>query len=191
MFIAITIVIGLLIVLFLSLFLRVKIRFRLDYDQDASLFLQLTIANIQIIKYEKKWEDITVDSATDILPFTEKIQLVKNLFNNKLHKEKQTKKMIKHLRRVKVEIVKWETTIGMEDAPITGLLVGSFWSLKGCVIAMHEQFFQLKNLSHIYVHADYNKQVFQSTYECIFSLHLGQAIYTFIKINQSTKVLNG
>ncbi|CQR48135.1 hypothetical protein BN1058_02483 [Paraliobacillus sp. PM-2] len=190
MFILVIIIVLLFCFLIFSIFLPVKLQCKLAYNEELILSMKITIAYIPILTYDKQWNGTTDHASMDLEVLTEKIKMYKNGMNENKKINMPGIRIIKHLKKITLEIIQWDTTIGMEDAASTGIFTGLLWSIKGSLLAILDQSFHLKEVPVIQVHSDFEKLTFQSTYECIFSLRLGQAIYTFRKINQSVKGLN-
>ncbi len=80
--------------------------------------------------------------------------------------------MTRYLKN-KMQIIKiiWKTSIGFENAAITGLISGGLWSIKSCILAyiLNDKKVRDVNLNVI---PHYNKNVFETYIHCIIKLKL-------------------
>jgi len=58
--------------------------------------------------------------------------------------------------RVECTKLAWNTRIGLEDAPVTGMMVGVVWAVKSTIVGFGRQFVQMKEQPHISVVPQYN-----------------------------------
>lgn len=85
--------------------------------------------------------------------------------------------------KVRFERFYWVTRIGLADAADTAIAVGFFWSVKGYITAAlwhkhyHTAFRPLLKVTPVY-----NREVFHSDFECIFSVRLGHIIGAVIRL---------
>ncbi|WP_182201086.1 DUF2953 domain-containing protein [Paraliobacillus salinarum] len=190
MLIIIVIILLILIVLSLAMLLRVKLRCELIYDQGVRVLIQVTIAQIPLTTFDRTWDVPTEDDLdeTDQLIHQSNEQLLK--IKEKTNLKNRKTKISKYLKKVSLEIESWETTIGTKNAAATGMLTGACWAIKGSVLAMLEQLFHITDQPSMQIHADFEKPILKSMCTCIFSLRLGQAIYTYRQVNKSIKARN-
>lgn len=190
MLIIIIIILLVLILLTLSMLLRVHLRCELIYDQGVRVLIQVKIAQIPLTTFDRTWDMPTEDDLDEIdqLIHQSNEQLLK--IKERTNFKKRKTKLIKYLKKISLEIKSWETTIGTKNAAATGMLTGVCWSMKGSIVAMLGQLFHITDKPAIQVHTDFEQPILKSACTCIFSLRLGQAIYTYRQVNKSIKARN-
>lgn len=73
----------------------------------------------------------------------------------------------------KIRIIKfvWRTSIGLEDAAITGVLSGGLWSIKGFILSFILNNKEIEDL-RLKVIPHFNKNIFETYFDCIIKLRL-------------------
>ncbi|MCP8617124.1 DUF2953 domain-containing protein [Salirhabdus salicampi] len=87
------------------------------------------------------------------------------------------------LKQFSIHKLKWDTSIGNQDAMLTGLICGAVWGVKGSVIGLMGQQMNLLSTPYINVTPQYNKNNgVKSSLECMISFKVGKTIHTFIRL---------
>lgn len=77
----------------------------------------------------------------------------------------------------------WETRIGLDDAAATAIIVGGCWAVKSYVAALLWHRHRSTGVRPlIRVIPAYNQEIFQTSFECIFSIRLGHIIGAGIRL---------
>ncbi|GGM26512.1 hypothetical protein GCM10011351_10290 [Paraliobacillus quinghaiensis] len=185
-------------ILLISLFISIKFTVEIKWEQQDLLYLLIIhVAGIPCYKQEEiiemdmseeGTEDLVEGSKNIISGFKERFKKYINLYE----KRHIIQKLIRRrLRKVKVHTFDWETTIGTADAASTGMISGLCWSIKGSVGAMLDSFMKLKTTPNYQVTPVFQEKLINSTCTCIFSIRLGQAMYTLMQIGKwNRKLLN-
>jgi hypothetical protein len=86
-------------------------------------------------------------------------------------------------QKVRFERFYWVTRVGLDDAAATGIAVGAYWAVKSYITAAmwhkhdHASFRPVVKVMPIY-----NREIFHTDFECIFSVRLGHIISAGIRL---------
>ena len=185
-------------ILLISLFISIKFTIKIEWEQQDLLYLIIIhVAGIPCYKKEQIIEmDLSEEDTNELVKgSTNIISGFKEIFKkyiNLYEKRHVIQKLIRRrLRKVKVHVFNWETTIGMADAASTGMISGLCWSIKGSVGAILHSFMRLKTTPSYQVTPVFQEKLINSSCTCIFSIRLGQAMYTMMQIGKwNRKLLN-
>lgn len=179
-----------MIILILSLSMRMKLH--MEWKQSLfSIHYNVHIAGIKLIDREQEI-DIEGIAGSDI---NELIDMITSFFDQshrkiephvKLYQKKHRLKNIvkKRLKKVLLHSFKWKTTIGTKEAASTGVITGVCWTIKGIVGAFLTQYLRFEDTPEFDVTPVYHNSLIDSQCTCIFSMRLGQAIYTMMQIGK-------
>lgn len=84
-------------------------------------------------------------------------------------------------QQIKILQFIWVTEIGTGDAASTGIATGCGWALKGNVLAIMRQLFNLRTKPRIQVYANFQNPVIRTNFHCMFQVKVGQTILAGIK----------
>lgn len=85
------------------------------------------------------------------------------------------------LGKTRIDQLSWQTKIGGQEAINGGLYAGMMWMIKGFLIGMLSKQSLDMCKPQTSVTPYFQKQYFQSEFNCMLSIRTGQAIHTFIK----------
>lgn len=85
------------------------------------------------------------------------------------------------LRQIKILRFIWVTEIGTGDAASTGIATGCSWALKGNMLAIMRQLFNLQTKPRIRVYANFHNPVIRTNFHCMFQVKVGKTILAGIK----------
>ncbi|MBV1817417.1 DUF2953 domain-containing protein [Anaerosalibacter bizertensis] len=120
----------------------------------------------------------------------------KNVKNKKLQIKKylanydQYKKIISFfLRKGSLKKLYWVTSVGTEDAALTGIYTGILWAIKNSIISI---FINKTEVDEIYinVHPDFNNKKFEIIFNCIIKCNLVYIIIVSLYGFSIKKVVN-
>jgi hypothetical protein len=81
------------------------------------------------------------------------------------------------LSRVHLEVLTWETKVGIMDAAANGMLVGAVWALKGMIVTWLQRRVRIdESQSSIVVSPYFNHSYFSTYFHCIFTIRLVHVI---------------
>lgn len=192
-----------LILILLIIFSKVKINLLVN-KQAKNDFIEVKILLFfGLIKYQKRIpliifesldEGIKYQSETNISGMGDTKTKIDRITEEKYKKWSfEFEKILKHikdlyaiikkfLRHVQLEIKQWETQIGTGDAMSTAIIVGVAWELKGIFLGLSSKYMLLNENPNLIVKPDFNNQVLNSRFECIFSFRVGYFIVTGIRL---------
>ena len=84
-------------------------------------------------------------------------------------------------KKVKVEEIEWRTDIGMGDAAETGVLTGLLWAVKGSIVSYYKNKVGGLKKKHIVVVPHYERMLFATNVNCIFTMRLGHIMLAGLK----------
>ncbi len=87
------------------------------------------------------------------------------------------------IKKLKVLNLRWETTLGFENAALTGMTTGALWTLKGLLAGTLYQITGYhKSTPQLTINPIYNKEVFNTEFHCIFEIRPGHIIISILKM---------
>ncbi|WP_337019599.1 DUF2953 domain-containing protein [Oceanobacillus massiliensis] len=183
------IIIGLFCILLLLLFFsKIIISVQYTYEQnEQQLTFSIFILGIRIFKRK---QDLTArDSklpAFGDISFRSLPEKIKE-FHSYLNEINRTMEGV--LQKVRLHHFKWITTGGTGDAFTTGMASAGVWTVKGMVTGFFMRRFQVKCKPFIHVEPNFQQRFLHSEVDCMVSMRLGQAMYTFIKLGKMNMTL--
>lgn len=184
-------------IIVMSLSIHVKLAMSFSQEMLTCTFI-IHVAGIKIYQRETEitlteiLEDQKIDLPELIRSFVhqsqEKIAPRIKFYN----KKKRLQKVIKaRLKKIIIHSFKWNTTIGTAEATSTGIITGLCWTIKECTGALLTQFVKMNKSPEFKVTPVFQQSLIESNCSCIFSMRLGQAIYTMMQIGKwNRKVTN-
>lgn len=106
-----------------------------------------------------------------------------------LKKQSTVAQLMPQIKKIKLEYMQWHSTVGMDHAAYAGLFSGFLWTVKGVLIGILDHLVDIRSNPNLDISTVFDLTEFETECECIFSLRLGQAIYTLNKVNKITRVL--
>ncbi|MBD1380126.1 DUF2953 domain-containing protein [Metabacillus arenae] len=116
---------------------------------------------------KKKDNKITPD---DIIA---SIKDVREITEHIIGLNKITRKFLKHVKVIKFE---WHSLLGVGDAALTGMVVGTAWTLKGMVVGLVSSYMNLKTMPVMMIEPDFYHLRSKTTLQCIISFRFGNAM---------------
>jgi len=192
-----------IVLILLVIFSEVKIHILInkqrknDYVQlNFFLFYNLIKFNkkIPVIVFESFSEGIKYKSESNISGASdtnakkdrvtpEKFKLWKKQFSRLIRNVDNLHLVIKRfLKHVYLDLYKWESIVGTGDAMHTGLVAGFIWTSKGIILALTANYVVFTKKPIIFVKPIFNKQVYNSRFECILRFRVGYLILTGISL---------
>ena len=167
-------------------------------NDDDHIQINVTILKIIKLKYKIPYIDLVFNGSLrpgikmkSILA-SKKSKLSKkiNIFNIDELKQmymqfKKMKKMYNKvfsflLSKVKYDSIKWYTKVGLSDAALTAIAVGSLWSFKSILLHSIYIRFEPGNID-INIIPNYNKLIFEIDLNCIIRLKIANIIIAGLK----------
>lgn len=191
MFAIILIFLVILLILIIVMSLSINVKLNLTFSQETITgTLIIHIAGIKIYERDTEivlrevLEDVNIDFPESIRSFVNQSQ-EKIAHRIKFYQKKRFQKMArKRLKKVMFHTFNWETTIGTAEATSTGVLTGLCWTVKECIGALLTQFVKMKKSPEFKVNPVFQQSLLESNCTCIFSMRVGQAIYTMMQIGK-------
>lgn len=174
-----------LILLFIVILLFSQIYFTIDFiinDKEHQFIVTVYLFRILIMKkVNPTMPDATKDMLEkyDIEPSLDRIfEDIKEI----LQRLKQFHQLsLDILHRLTFHRLDWKTNFGTGEASSTGLVIGGLWGIKGILMSYLSEHSRLKCHPHTNVLPHFQQKLMSSTFNCIVSIRIGQAIYAFIK----------
>ncbi|MDQ0215009.1 hypothetical protein J2S13_001408 [Oikeobacillus pervagus] len=88
----------------------------------------------------------------------------------------------KFLKKISIEKIEWHSSIGVRDAALTGILVGSLWAAKGGLIGIISNYMTLKQMPKISITPSFQIPLSQTELTCMVHFRIGNAIAVGLKI---------
>ncbi len=194
------IIIILFLILLLISFVKIKIKYKKDNKNDLLtvdvwLFFNLIHyrREVPLIVFESINEGIKYKS-NDNIKLSEKNEFKDRITATKLsrfHTNYQRflaqiqdfyEVIKKFLSHIYFDRFYWKSTIGLDDAMLTGVFIGVIWSLKGAIIGLISKYMKLRELPEIFVEPVYHDMVLQSEFECILRFRVSYVFVAGIRI---------
>lgn len=86
------------------------------------------------------------------------------------------------LKTIKIEKIRWQSTLGTGDAADTGMYTGMLWGIKSSVLGVLSSYFSFQKLPHINVEPSYQEKKLNTYLTCMFHLKFGHAILAGIRV---------
>lgn len=90
--------------------------------------------------------------------------------------------LTRFLRRVHLEHFEWKSTVGTDDAALTGKIIGIIWGMKGSIVGLFSCYLQMKQRPVLDVQADFQNKQSKTSFSCMISFRLGHAIIAVIMV---------
>ncbi|MFP7171401.1 DUF2953 domain-containing protein [Terribacillus sp. 7520-G] len=172
MWIAISVMIGLLLLLLVAI--TAKVTFHFQYDSsDWSIQIRIFGICVQTWRLEQQ-SSIEPASSEDLNQ-----QLV-DLFADLQKIRDSFPYLLRITRNAELRQLRWHTRIGMSDAASAGTLVGLIWTVKGIVNQVIRSNFRIGEPFDIQVQPIFNNSTFHTSFQCIVSIRTGKAMHAII-----------
>lgn len=100
-----------------------------------------------------------------------------------LKKVKDLQEIVKHFcRHISVDLLVWESAIGVKNAAWTGILTGTLWAAKGEFIGLLSKWIRLKTIPRLNVVPTFQSPYTKTRLECMLHFRIGYAIIAGLKI---------
>ncbi|WP_181832956.1 DUF2953 domain-containing protein [Bacillus taeanensis] len=135
-----------------------------------------------VVKSEKSVNNDTQQEDTQKftpLEMIKKIELFQDFLQDVIGFHKIVRSFLKHVSITKFE---WKSVVGVNDAALTGMVIGVAWSIKGSLIGLVSTYMNLKAKPQIEVHPAFQTAVSQTRFVCMFSFRIGHAIGAGLKV---------
>ncbi len=91
--------------------------------------------------------------------------------------------ILKHfLKKISVSKFEWHSHIGIGDAAHTGIITGLGWSIKGTIVGVISQYFNLKTYPDYSITPSFQVAVSETKLRCMIQFRIGYAIVAGIKV---------
>lgn len=91
------------------------------------------------------------------------------------------------LNLLRIHDIKWTTTLGLEEAPLTAFATGMVWTLKYNLIGRLMDYLKGMERPTVDVRPAYQKFMFQTHIKCMITFRLGKAIHAAYRIAKIRK----
>jgi hypothetical protein len=189
------ILIGIIVLLVVS-FIHIHISFsRVEHDERIIVAIKglYGLFRYRIVVPSVKFQGITEgilvkskkENETSSNPDKKQIKKVnQETVSNYYHKSKE---ILKHtfgmlnwlrdtLKQVRCTAFRWDSHVGVGDAPETAITTGVVWALKSSILSLVFTHIQLKSKPYVSVNPLYNQTLFSTELKCILKIRLGYAI---------------
>lgn len=186
----IVITIGIFIVLFIFvLYSRIFITISYLYtSENQTLKIIVTFYRMNIFKKEIEFSDILDEQIQSKQLILNNINDFKSKVKKIIYQLDQITSLVKAFRKsISIHKLSWHTTIGIEQANITGVSVGGLWGIKGIILSILKENTLLRRKPQISITPIYNQTLFHTEFNCIGSIKVGKAIFVFfraVRINE-------
>src|SRR5699024_674311 len=182
----------LVIIVFLFLYSNMYFSFRFTYTSHQLVCtIEIYLYRLRIFQQEIKLDDNNEDNEIWRIWKDKSLQELIDVFQadcrNVFQKMGDLNCFVRSIfQKISVHELKWFTHVGTGEASTTGLAAGSIWAFKEVLVGF------ISNQSKIYckpkigVHPYFQFKCIQSTFNCIVSVKIGQAIHVFLKAMRKT-----
>lgn len=130
-------------------------------------------------------EEIEITRKGRLLKELERVFNYEEILNVIERVKNQLKKYNSSIQYFKKKIIirhfNWETGIGIGDAALTGIATGLLWNVKNVVIYILNTQFRITDVPAVNIRFDFERIVFTTQFDCIFSFKIGHAIIAGLK----------
>ncbi|GIN57741.1 hypothetical protein J8TS2_20600 [Lederbergia ruris] len=91
------------------------------------------------------------------------------------------------LIKIKMNQFEWKTIIGLGDAADTGIASGIIWSIKGSFVSWLRNYLSFYKNPNLSVQANYQQTTFESNFQCMMKIKVGNAMLTAYKLAREWK----
>lgn len=175
-----TVFILLLILIILPLFAKIQIKCALFMNQKQQI-MTVTVYFYRL-KLVKKYIDLS-DETDEDKSIHEALEFSQWISDNFIQKIKDMNDVVTLLfKRIYFHQICWDTQVGTGDASSAGLVSGGIWATKGMIVGLLAVKSNVKCEPDLSVTPLFNQRHFQSEFDCIASVRLGQAMYALLKV---------
>ncbi|MHB8184271.1 MAG: DUF2953 domain-containing protein, partial [Candidatus Desulforudaceae bacterium] len=83
--------------------------------------------------------------------------------------------------QTRIKKLEWVSEFGLSSASSTGMLTGLAWSVKGIVLSAISSYSHLETTPRISVRPNFQKPLFHTLVDCIFSIRIGHLMLGGLK----------
>lgn len=173
-------IIGISALIVLLLYSRLMITLQIIMQTDCQYFvLTVYFYGIRLIK---KQVDLTNQEDGE-LSVDEGITYLRSASKDIFQKLKRFNEIVTIVfKRLVFHKFSWSTQVGTGKASSAGITAGSIWSAKGMIIGLISMKSKFKQEPIISVVPFFNQMRFQSKFDCMVSIRIGQAMYALLKV---------
>lgn len=151
-------------------------------SKDGLILLESVIdTNKEKIKTHPKREKRFLKNVVKIY-LTQPRRLRKLMRTIRRYSRKYRKFMTQLFVNIYCEKLYWKTTIGLEDAALTGLGSGLLWAMKGLIVAILHNRIKVACRPEINVVPVFGHNHFEIDFSCIFRIRLGNVITATVNL---------
>jgi hypothetical protein len=86
------------------------------------------------------------------------------------------------LKKVTIKKIEWNSTIGIDDAALTGMATGALWAVKGSLLGLISHYTRLKDMPKISVTPNFQQLASRTDFRCMIQFRIGNAMLAGIKV---------
>ncbi|ALX48366.1 DUF2953 domain-containing protein [Lentibacillus amyloliquefaciens] len=159
---------------------RIKIDCSVLFDQNQQT-LDLAVYYFRI-RIFKRTVDLSEETNNQDQSLDETLTLLHKMSENFIQRLKSYHDMTTIiLERLRFERFSWVTEVGAGKAPITGVLTGGIWSVKGMITGLLSSKSHFDHKPLLEVIPLFNQKQIDSKVDCMITIRTGQAIYALLK----------
>lgn len=186
---AILVIISVLVLFGLILVSSVQLRCRYERrGDDDQLTLQVTwlryltyTLDIPLVDLKARLQKDTVIRAEVAGEQTE-VPLSLEMFETGLERLIRFHATLKYVTaQTRIKKLEWVSEFGLSSASSTGMLTGLAWSVKGIVLSAISSYSRLETTPRISVRPNFQKPLFHTLVDCIFSIRIGHLMLGGLK----------
>jgi hypothetical protein len=196
------IAIGILLFIIVLIFSKLHVKLFFSHTQDNDVlsirlrlwFFRYTI-KVPLIRIDKESNSIVVAHEEQAGKKEKEKEASSKQFtpDDILNGFKDSKEILEHivsfhkivkrfLKKVSIHKLEWDTTFGIGDAAMTGILVGSGWAIKGGILGIVSQYMILKATPRITITPLFLQTLSHTKFTCMISFRIGNAILAGLRI---------
>jgi hypothetical protein len=146
---------------------------KIDKDSNSIVFKQETQTGNPNNQQEQKPKKVTTD---------EMLMSFKNVREILDHVVGFHRVVKAFLNKVSIDKLEWHSNLGLGDAALTGMLVGTGWTIKGSIIGVLSQYMKLKTTPIVSITPFFQQTFSHTKVTCMLSFKIGNAILAGLRI---------
>ncbi|WP_164668357.1 DUF2953 domain-containing protein [Virgibacillus doumboii] len=170
---------GFILIIILLLFSKVKVKSAFFLNQQQ----QTITINIYFYRLRLIRRCIDLSETDEDKSIREALEFLHQISNNFVQKIKDMNDIFTILfRRIHFHQLNWRTHVGTGEASMAGVASGGIWAIKGMLIGVLAEKSNFDCEPSLTVTPLFNHRQFQSEFDCIVSIRIGQAMYALLKV---------
>ncbi|WCK55834.1 DUF2953 domain-containing protein [Aneurinibacillus sp. Ricciae_BoGa-3] len=184
--------------------IRIEIQYKRENENDH---LEIKFSIWKFIRYKITISMLQIQNLVKGIPFTrhaeteegndvtdkkrgkftrQDVHRIKDTVTELMHNVHDFRLIAKRvMRTLRCEKLEWTTTVGLGEAPATGVFTGMVWGIKSVIVGFFTRYITLRTVPHLQVIPEFNREQFDVKFACTLRVKIGAAIITGFPIVMS------